>query len=67
LGADGKTNYYLSGGPIYENGKRIEGEKSIAKAAAKELENLHLITYEIATNTYQDHGAIFIKMKDLYM
>jgi hypothetical protein len=59
LGADGKTIYYLTGGPIYENSKRIEGEKSIAKGAAKGLENLHLITYEIATNTYQDHGAIF--------
>ena len=59
LGADGKTIYYLTGGPIYENGKRIEGEKSIAKGAAKGLENLHLVTYEIPTNTYRDHGAIF--------
>jgi hypothetical protein len=59
LGVDGKTIYYLTGEPIYKNGNRIEGEKSIAKGAAKELENLHLITYEIATNTYQDHGAIF--------
>ena len=59
LGPDGKTIYYLTGGPIYEHGKRIEGEKSIAKGAAKGLENLHLITYEIPTNTYQDHGAIF--------
>ena len=45
----------------FENGKRIEGEKSIAKGAAKGLENLHLITYEIPTNTYQDHGPIFFK------
>jgi hypothetical protein len=59
LGPDGKTIYYLTGGPIFENGKRIEGEKSIAKGAAKGLENLHLITYEIPTNTYQDHGPIF--------
>jgi hypothetical protein len=58
-GPDGKTIYYLTGGPIFENGKRIEGEKSIAKGAAKGLENLHLITYEIPTNTYQDHGPIF--------
>lgn len=64
LGPDGKTIYYLTGGPIYENGKRIEGEKSIAKGAAKGLENLHLITYEIATNTYQDHGAIFYENGD---
>jgi hypothetical protein len=59
LGPDGKTIYYLTGGPIYEHGKRVEGEKSIAKGAAKGLENLHLITYEIPTNTYRDHGAIF--------
>ncbi|MEY4609685.1 MAG: hypothetical protein RL246_4 [Bacteroidota bacterium] len=59
LGPDGKTIYYLTGGPIFENGKRIEGEKSIAKGAAKGLENLHLITYEIPTNTYHDHGPIF--------
>lgn len=59
LGPDGKTIYYLTGGPIFDNGKRIEGEKSIAKGAAKGLENLHLITYEIPTNTYQDHGPIF--------
>jgi len=64
LGADGKTIYYLTGGPIYEHGKRVEGEKSIAKGAAKGLENLHLITYEIATNTYQDHGAIFYENGD---
>lgn len=56
---DGKNIYYVTGEPIYKNGNRIEGEKSIAKGAAKELENLHLITFEIATNTYQDHGAIF--------
>lgn len=64
LGPDGKTIYYLTGGPIYENGKRIEGEQSIAKGAAKGLENLHLITYEIPTNTYRDHGAIFYENGD---
>jgi hypothetical protein len=64
LGPDGKTIYYLTGGPIYEQGKRVEGEKSIAKGAAKGLENLHLITYDIATNTYRDHGAIFYENGD---
>jgi hypothetical protein len=64
LGPDGKTIYYLTGGPIFENGKRIEGEKSIAKGAAKGLENLHLITYEIPTNTYQDLGPIFYENGD---
>ena len=64
LGPDGKTIYYLTGGPIFEDGKRIEGSKSIAKGAAKGLENLHLITYEIPTNTYQDHGPIFYENGD---
>src|SRR5690606_1116993 len=45
LGPDGKTIYYLTGGPIYVDGKRVKGETEIAKGAAKGLENLHLITY----------------------
>ena len=59
LGPDGETIYYLTGGPIYENGKRLKGENQIAKGAARGLENLHLITYHLPTNTYKDHGAIF--------
>jgi hypothetical protein len=59
LGPDGKTIYYLTGGPIYENGKRVEGSASIAKGAAKGLENLHLVSFEIPTSTYCDHGAVF--------
>ena len=64
LGPDGKTIYYLTGGPIYEHGKRVVGEPSIARGAAKGLENLHLITYEIPTDTYQDHGPIFYENGD---
>lgn len=59
LGPDGETIYYLTGGPVYINGKRIAGESEIAKGAAKALENLHLITYNIPKDEYQDHGPIF--------
>jgi hypothetical protein len=59
LGPDQETIYYLTGGPVYENGKRIKGEDQIAKGAAKGLENLHLVTYHLPTQTYIDHGAIF--------
>jgi len=59
LGPDNQTIYYLTGGPIYENGKRVEGVKNIAKGAAKGLENLHLVTFHLPTETYKDHGPIF--------
>lgn len=58
-GPDGETIYYLTGGPIYENGKRVKGVDQIAKGAAKGLENLHLVTYHLPTRTYRDHGPIF--------
>jgi len=59
LGPDGETIYYLTGGPIFENGKRVKGDDQIAKGAARGLENLHLITYHLPTHTYKDHGPIF--------
>lgn len=59
LGPDGKTIYYLTGGPIYENGRRVAGKATTAMGEAKGLENLHLITYDIAARTCRDHGAIF--------
>ncbi len=58
LGPDKETLYYLTGGPIYKDGKRVEGVKEIAMGAARGLENLHLITYHIPTNKYIDHGPI---------
>ena len=58
LGPDNATLYYLTGGPIYQDGKRITGDQTI-KVGTKGLENLHLITYHIPTRTYTDHGAIF--------
>jgi len=59
LGPDGKTIYYLTGGPIYENGKRVMGATSTAKGEAKGLEDLHVITYDIPTGKYLDHGAVY--------
>jgi hypothetical protein len=59
LAPDGRTIYYLTGGPIYENGQRIKGKPRTAKGEAKGLENLHLITYDLPTRKYCDHGAIF--------
>ncbi|MDD4871777.1 MAG: hypothetical protein PHR77_14565 [Kiritimatiellae bacterium] len=59
LGPDKRTLYYLTGGPIYVDGKRVTGKDITGKGEAKGLENLHLITYDIPTRTYRDHGAIF--------
>ena len=64
LGPDGNTLYYLTGGPIYINGKRVTGKSSTAMGEAKGLENLHLITYDILTGTYQDHGPVFYENGD---
>ncbi|MBN1393601.1 MAG: hypothetical protein JW959_01030 [Pirellulales bacterium] len=60
LGADGRTLYYLTGAPIYVDGKRLAGKDTTGKGEAKGLENLHLITYDIPTEKYIDHGAIFL-------
>lgn len=59
LGPDGRTIYYLTGGPVYENGQLLRGKGTAAKGESKGLENLHLITWDIPTRTYTDHGAIF--------
>lgn len=59
LGPDKKTLYYLTGGPIYVNGQRVKGLDEIAMGAARGLENLHLVTYNIPDRAYQDHGPIF--------
>jgi hypothetical protein len=59
LGPDGDTLYYLTGGPIYANGKRVAGKSSTAMGEAKGLENLHLITYQITKAKYTDHGPVF--------
>jgi hypothetical protein len=61
LGPDQRTIYYLTGGPIYVNGKRVAGKDTTGKGEAKGVEDLHLITYDIPTEKYIDHGAIFMK------
>ncbi|MEO5999237.1 MAG: hypothetical protein ABIN89_20825 [Chitinophagaceae bacterium] len=58
LGPDGHTLYYLTGAPIFENGKRVVGEDKIL-VGAKGLENLHLVTYDLPARKYTDHGPIF--------
>ena len=59
LGSDNRTLYYLTGGPIYANGKRVAGMDKVAMGMARGLENLHLVTYDIPTLTYKDHGPVF--------
>ncbi|MEO8763876.1 MAG: hypothetical protein ABI416_06305 [Ginsengibacter sp.] len=59
LGPDGHTIYYLTGSPVYVNGKRATGDSITAKGEAKGMEDLHLVTYDITTGTYLDHGAVF--------
>lgn len=58
LGPDGRTLYYLTGGPVYIDGKRVKGKSSTAMGESKGIENLHLITYDIPENKYTDHGPI---------
>ncbi|MCG8308368.1 MAG: hypothetical protein MI975_13325 [Cytophagales bacterium] len=59
LGPDGETLYYLTGGPVYIDGQRLDGIDEIAMGAAKGLENLHLVTYNIPIRKYTDHGPVF--------
>ena len=59
LGPDGETLHYLTGGPVYIDGKRVKGKESTAMGESKGIENLHLITYHIPTEQYTDHGPIF--------
>ncbi len=64
LGPDGHTIYYLTGGPIYEDGRRVEGRKNTAKGELKGREDLHLITYDLGSETYKDNGPIFFANGD---
>ena len=64
LAPDNKTICYLTGGPIYINGKRLLGKATTRKGEAKGLENLHLVTWHIPTGKYTDHGAIFYENGD---
>lgn len=59
LGPDNETVYYLTGGPVIEEGKKAGPSIEISKGAAKGLENLHLVTYHIPSKKYLDHGPVF--------
>jgi hypothetical protein len=59
LGPDGHTLHYLTGGPIYVDGKRVTGKSATAMGEAKGLEDLHLVTYDTRQGRYRDQGAIF--------
>lgn len=58
LDVESNTLYYLTGGPVIQNGERVVGPTKISKGGAKALENLHLVTFQLDSHTYQDHGAI---------
>jgi len=64
LGPDGRTIYYLTGGPVYEGGRRVAGKVSAAKGESKGVENLHLVTYDIPAAKYTDHGPIYFENGD---
>jgi len=59
LGPDGNTIHYLTGGPIYKDGKRLKAKDSVAMGAARGIEDLHLVTYHIPTGRCRDQGAVF--------
>lgn len=61
IGPDGETLYYLTGGPINSNGQRSTDSNGEALPAGvnQTEENMHLVTFHIPTNEYQDHGPIF--------
>lgn len=64
LGPDGETIHYLTGGPVYVDGKRVKGKDSTAMGESKGVENLHLITYDIPRRKYTDQGPIFLENGD---
>lgn len=52
--------YYLTGAPIFDfDGKRLAGKAFINKGGARGNEHLHLVTYDLGTGRYEDHGPIF--------
>lgn len=61
LGPDQNTIYYLTGAPLYDDiGRRItSSERSLKTLIYYTQENTHLITYNISTYEYRDHGPIF--------
>lgn len=61
LGPDGHTLYYLTGGPLFVNGERVRGKSESCKGEARGEENLHLITFDLASSRYTDHGIVLFE------
>ena len=61
LGPDGETLYYLTGGPLMIDGRRVEGKASTSRGEAKGEENLHLVTWHIPSCSFADHGPIVLE------
>jgi len=59
MGPDGRTLHYLTGGPIYVDGKRVTGKSTTAMGEAKGVEDLHLVTYDVERHEYRDNGSVF--------
>jgi hypothetical protein len=57
LGPDGRTVYYLTTGPIRDGPPPAPGR---AGGRGAPREDLRLVTYDIPTAKYADHGAIFL-------
>jgi hypothetical protein len=57
LGADGHTLYYLTGSPLPAGMKAASGNPGRG-------EGCHLVTYDLATGKYTDHGLIVLENGD---
>ncbi len=60
FGPDQHTLHYLTGAPVFEEGKRLAGDPNV-KFGAKGVENFHLVTYDLRSDRYTDHGAILLQ------
>lgn len=60
LGPDQETLFYLTGGPLLRDGKRVEGKARTSRGEARGEENLHLVTWHIPSARYIDHGPIML-------
>jgi hypothetical protein len=58
LGPDGRTLYYLTGSPMDDQASRVAANKP-PTVNLKGPENLNLVTYDIPSAKYADHGTIF--------
>ncbi len=63
LGPDGHTVFYLTSAPSNkESGKFIPNSGVVLSTGLKtENIDLHLITFDIDSETYKDHGPVFLK------